>query len=162
MMIIGIDPGMKGAIAFRRGRGVTVRPLPVLRVTKNKRAVDEVTVRQILEHRRSAIQHVYIEKVQSMPGQGIASAFNFGAGWGLLRGICVGLHLPYTLVHPTTWKRVMCKDMPKGTKDVAILVAKRLFPDVSLKRTARSTKDDDGLADALCIAEYGRRQLGVH
>jgi len=157
-MIVGIDPGLSGALAYISDKVIHVRSMPTLKSTKTKRMMDEQKICQFLEKRKDAIRHVFIEKVSAMPGQGVTSMFNFGTGWGLLRGICVGLHLPYTLVHPITWKKVICRDMPKG-KDVSILIAKRLWPNVSLHPTDRSKKDSDGMADALCIAEYGRRLL---
>ena len=159
MIIVGIDPGLKGAIATLSNGRPAVRIMPTLKMGKSKLTLDERLIFQILKRRAEAIEHVFIEKVSAMPGQGVTSCFNFGCGWGVLRGICVGLQLPYTLVHPTTWKRVMCKDMPKGSKDTSIIIAKRLWPDVNLRPTPRSRKDSDGLADALLIAEYGRRLL---
>ena len=159
-MIVGIDPGMSGAIAFLldSGHPARVQPMPTLKETKTKRCLDEVSIVHLLSHRAQAIDMVFIEKAQSMPGQGVSSCFNYGAGWGILRGICAGIGIPYTLIHPTTWKRTMCRDVPKG-KDASIIVAKRLWPNVSLLPTPRSRKDNDGMADALLIAEYGRRQL---
>lgn len=160
MIVVGIDPGYKGAIATistNNSRPRKTIPMPIIKVG-NKNQIDENAVRDFLERRHESIQHVFIEKVHSMPKQGVASTFAFGAGWGLLRGICVGLRLPYTLVHSTTWKKVICKDVPKG-KDAGILVAKRLWPGICLLPTTRSKKDSDGIADALCIAEYGRRTL---
>jgi len=44
-------------------------------------------------------------------------------------------------------------------KNSSIEVAKRLFPGIDLRRTERSRKDDDGLAEALLMAEYARRTL---
>jgi hypothetical protein len=46
------------------------------------------------------------------------------------------------------------------TKQRSIIAAKRLFPEVSLRRTERSRKDDDGISDAILLAEYGRRIHG--
>ena len=159
-LTIGIDPGLSGAIASIHDRGlVYVRSMPTLKATKTKETLDEQRICQFLEVRKNSIKHVFIEKVSAMPGQGVTSMFRFGTGWGILRGICTGLHLPYTLVHPTTWKKVICRDMPKGSKDVSIIVAKRIWPDISLLPTPRSRKDSNGMADALCIAEYGRRTL---
>jgi hypothetical protein len=159
LIIIGIDPGLSGAIAMISEDGrIHGRVMPVLQATKTKKMVDEHEVCHILEHRRAAVKHVFIEKVQAMKGQGVSSCFNFGCGWGILRGVCVGLHLPYTLVHPQTWKKVMCKGLP-NTRDDSIIVAKRIWPGIMLKASPRSKKEHDGIADALCIAEYGRRCL---
>ncbi len=159
LIIVGIDPGLTGAIAMISEQGrISLRPMPTLHVSKTKRMIDERAVCQMLEHRGHAIHHVFIEKVHAMPKQGVSSCFNFGCTWGVLRGICTALHLPYTLVTPQAWKKVMCKGINKSGDDT-IIVCKRLWPDISLRATPRSKKDHDGLADALCIAEYGRRYL---
>lgn len=159
MIIIGIDPGFSGGIASVSMSGKTVHAflMPSFKVGK-KTELDGPRIVAYLEKRKSAIEHIYIEKVGAMPGQGVVSMFRFGEGFGFLKGICAGLHLPHTLVHSTSWKKVMCRDLPKA-KGVSILVAKRLWPNVDLLPTPRSKKPSDGLADALCIAEYGRRQL---
>lgn len=47
----------------------------------------------------------------------------------------------------------------KDNKKMSIVAAHRIFPDVSLKRTNRSLKDDDNFADSLLMAEYGRRHF---
>jgi len=156
MIIVGLDPGLKGAVAFVKGEKARVHIMPTLKMTKSKNAIDEQKVREILE--KWKVGHVFIEKSQAMPKQGGVSMFNYGTGYGLLRGICVGLRLPYTLVHPRTWKKVICKDMPKS-KEASIIAAKRLWPEINLLPTTRSRKESDGMADALCIAEYGRRLL---
>jgi len=162
MIIIGIDPGLDGALACLSNRpnvlSAQARPMPTLKSSKSKREIDEREVVQYLERRRDAIEHVFIEKVSAMPGQGVTSCFTFGCGWGIVRGICSALHLPYTLVHPATWKKAMCAGLSKG-KDVSIIVAKRLWPDTDLRASSRCKTDHDGMADALCIAEYGRRIL---
>lgn len=41
----------------------------------------------------------------------------------------------------------------------SIKKAQELFPDVSLLASDRCKRPHDGLADALLIAEYGRRRL---
>jgi len=158
MIIVGIDPGLKGAIAFIGKKKVKVIPLPTLKLTKTKNCLDENRIRDYLHKYKTKISCVFIEKSQAMPKQGSVSMFNYGTGWGQLRGICCGLYLPYTLVHPKTWKKVMCKDMP-ASKEVSIITAKRLWPRVNLLPTKKSRKDSDGMADALCIAEYGKRSL---
>ena len=159
MFIVGIDPGFKGAIGFVSVEGLRHRaiPMPVVKES-NKNVLDEYAIKQIFDARKKKIKHVFVEKAQAMPGQGVTSMFNYAAGYGFLRGLLVGLDLPYTLVRPTSWKREICRDMPKG-KDVSIIVVKRLWPGICLKPTRRSKKDSDGMADALCIAEYGRRAL---
>ena len=158
MIIVGIDPGIKGAIALIGRKKVKVISVPTLKITKTKKTLDENKIRDYLYKYKMKIKHVFIEKAQAMPKQGGVSMFNYGTGWGILRGVCCGLFLPYTLVHPKTWKKVMCKDMP-ASKEVSIIIAKRLWPKINLRPTSHCTTDSDGMADALCIAEYGKRLL---
>ena len=59
------------------------------------------------------------------------------------------------LVSPQKWKKEFNLD---SDKQKSIDTAKKLFPDVNLFRTNRCTKEHDGMAEALLIAEYGRRK----
>lgn len=102
---------------------------------------------------RGNVSFVIIENVHSMPGQGVASSFSFGYGLGLWVGIVVALEIPYEMVTPQRWKGVMMNGQGKE-KDAARYRAQQLFPTIA-DQLAR--KKDDGRAEALLIAEYGRR-----
>jgi len=151
-MIVGIDPGFSGAIAIIDDEGVIheLLDMPILKVGK-RNELCEVEIKNLLEEAHA--EHVYIEKSQSMPGQGISSTFRYGASWGIIRGICVGLEIPYTLVHPKTWKKAMMPDMGKE-KGASILRVGQLYPELKLTR-----KKDHGMADALLLALHGLRTL---
>jgi crossover junction endodeoxyribonuclease RuvC len=152
--IAGIDVGLSGAICVmsdKDGHIVDLLDMPVVVTGKGKRELDEPAIWEVLADWH--VDHVYIEKAQSMPGQGIASTGHYLTGYGILRGMCVGLQIGYTLVHPATWKKAMLLDQGKG-KGESIVRAKQLWPTVKLDR-----KKDHGKADALLIAEYGRRMM---
>lgn len=107
--------------------------------------------------------HVFIEKAQSFPGQGISSAFTYGTHFGELCGTLWACGLAHTLVPPKTWTKVIhagtkANDDPKKRTLEAV---RRLFPDINLLATKRSSVPHAGLYDALAIAEYGRRSLKV-
>ena len=97
--------------------------------------------------------HVYIERAQAMPKQGVTSMFNYGKGFGLWLGLLIGIGFPYTLVSPRRWKASMLSDMPKD-KGASILRAKQLFP-ASARELTRVK--DHNRAEALLIAAYGQR-----
>jgi len=82
--------------------------------------------------------------------------------YGLIEGVCIGVGIPYTIVPPREWQKVMLSGVSKklNTKAASILIAKRLYPGVSLRATERCTTDHHGMSDALLIAEYGRRTKG--
>ena len=160
-VLIGIDGGLSGGIAFLTSNGdcPIARPLPTLLVGKSRRVYDEQTIRKELERCLPGAR-AFIEFAQAMPKQGVSSTFKIGECYGLIRGMLAALGIPYEVVRPRAWQGEMLAGVDKShTKKASILVAKRLFPDVSLKPTDRCKKDSDGMADALLIAEYGRRRL---
>lgn len=107
---------------------------------------------------------VFVEQSVPLPPNlkaGSLAQFQRGVsrGWSWM---LTALGLPHELVHPRTWMAEMHRGLPGGdTKARSVLAAKRLFPRVNLKRTPRSKKDDDGFAEALLIAEYGRRRSSL-
>ena len=155
MHIIGIDPGLTGAVAvLPEGRFFDT---PVAQVKKGGKKVylvaDMVSILGIVDRQNA---HVYIEDVHAMPGQGVSSSFSFGRGFGLWEGIVAALGIPYTLVSPVRWKRAMMDGMGKE-KGASRVRAGQLFPHLANQLTRVK---DHGRADALLIAEYGRRQQG--
>ncbi len=153
---IGIDPGFSGAMACLyevwdtttiEYNKLDVVDMPIIKATKNE--LDEAGIVAFFELHEPDM--VVIEKSQTMPGQGISSTGRYMESYGRIRGICAGMKIPYTLIHPRTWKRVMMADMGKE-KGESILRTKQLFPHVELP-----LKKDHGKADACLIAEYGRR-----
>ena len=146
MIYIGIDPGKLGAMAILWQTGdVEVIPFDKAGYTNAiARANETDECKCCLEH------------VSAMPRQGVTSTFSFGENFGWCQGILDAYGVSYELVRPLKWKREFSVTSDKNT---SIEVCKRLFPDVSLKRTENCRKDDDGLAEALLLAEYARRKL---
>ena len=101
-----------------------------------------------------------IEAVSAAPMagrvQGTTSMFSFGRGLGLWEGILAALAIPHLLVTPQVWKRAVLAGTSKD-KPASIAFAQGLFPGVSPLPTPRCRVPHDGLADALCPAEHGRR-----
>lgn len=139
---IGIDPGKNGAIAWLTSSEVNVVPF------------SEETCQVILRGIENGI--ACVEKVGAMPGQGVTSMFHFGENFGYIRGTLEANKIAYQLIPPKTWKKEFGLN---SNKESSIAVCKRLFPEVSLKRTERCKKDHDGMAEALLMAEYARRKL---
>lgn len=105
------------------------------------------------KHLTGDVPLVFIERVHSMPKQGVASSFNFGMGYGLWQGIVAGLGWPMELVTPQQWMKVMMTGQLKG-KDAGRGRAMELWPEAveQFKRVK-----DNGRADAALLAEFGRR-----
>jgi hypothetical protein len=101
---------------------------------------------------------VIIEKVHSMPKQGVASTFTFGVGYGKILGMCQTLGISFDMVPPQSWKKVILQNTKKD-KDAAIDYVKRLFPRISLIPEG-GKKPHDGIADAVCIMQWGIQKYG--
>jgi crossover junction endodeoxyribonuclease RuvC len=169
MRIVGIDPGKSGAFAALRpdlqgfsGTPAHVSPLPLVHSPKGR---DEYSLRGIYALLVLG-GHIFIERQQPIPAQVVGGAggaiTNYSLGYiqGVLEGQCAALGLPYELVTPRRWQAEMLDGIAgEDTKQRAVIAAQRLFPHVSLLRTERSRKLDSGFADALLIAEWGRRKL---
>lgn len=152
MFIIGIDPGITGAIAVISQESETIHLIdsPFLKI-RNKKKPDVAGYYKILKdfEKGTAI----IEEVHAMPGQGGVSGFNFGTSFGIWIGILAAMQIPYQFVSPQKWKRQMGV---RGDKDESRAIAMQLFPDLvdELK-----LKKHHNRADALLLAEFLRRQL---
>lgn len=151
MTLIAIDPGLKGGVATLHPDGtITAEPMPV--------AGKALDLGAIADHIRTLDPDwLILEKVGSMPGQGVASTFKFGMGYGAIQGVAAGLQVPVELVTPQRWKGRVLHGTAKD-KDAAIAFCRRAFPTVPLV-PPRCKKPHDGIADALCLLEYGRREL---
>ena len=159
MAICGIDNGLDGALVIISGQQfvkVTCHVAPTL--GSGTRELDEQRMRELLVS--EMITHAFVEAVQAMPGQGLSSTLKIGIGGGLWRGILVGLQIPYEIVRPQVWQKEMFAGVGgDDTKLKSALVAQRLHPDVDWRKNAQCRVVHDGLTDAFCIAEWGRRQL---
>lgn len=157
MKVLGIDNGFAGALVLLDGTLIArAEVMPVLKAAKNE--YDLSTVRRIILE--MAPDHVVIEKGFALPGQGVCSTFSIGHGYGLMRGLVVGLGLPHTVVHPRTWQGVVFRDLPKDdTKVLASRVCGQLWPTYDFRATPKCKKMHEGICDAVLIAEYGRRTL---
>lgn len=101
------------------------------------------------------IGRVCLEKVSAMPKQGVSSTFRFGTGWGMVRGVCAALAIPVVLVPPTVWKKQVLLGLPHDKAGAVQLCSSR-WPTADLVLPGCRVPHD-GLADALCLADYARR-----
>ena len=157
-VILGIDPGLDGAVAVIGPAGVQAHLVPTLAASRGgKRRFDVAAMLALME--AHPVELAVIEAVGPMPRQGVAGVFRFGEGYGLWLGLLAALRVPHRAVRPQAWKKVVLAGTARD-KAAAIEFARRRFPRVSLLATPRSRVPHDGLADALALAEYGRLALG--
>ena len=155
MLIIGIDPGIKGAICILKdGVVIDVFDMPVMPVgKKNKSQVNGSQIYneilKVIENKDKQDVKVVIEQVSAMPGQGVTSMFNFGQSYGVLKGIFSAMQIPMDFVSPVKWKKYF--NLINTQKDSSRTKAIEFFPYISAKL---SRKKDANKADAILIASF--------
>ena len=155
MLIIGIDPGISGAICFfENGKIIDVVEMPTMTEgKKNKRQVNGSQIYNEIIKRRGKTDdqniRIVIEQVSAMPGQGVTSMFNFGQSFGILKGICSAMQLPMYFVRPAKWKKYF--GLINSEKDASRTKAIEIFPYFS---SQLSKKKDSNKADAILIASF--------
>ena len=154
-VIIGIDPGKHGGVAWVSHKDAGAMPMPLVE------GGDELDHNALIStllwadnEASEGVLFVYIEEVHAMPKQGVTSMFTFGYDSGRLRGIVEGTGLPVRLVSPKTWKKVVLGDYYSHDKAGAIAFCDSNYPNVNLI-PEQGRVPHDGMADALCIATYG-------
>ncbi len=155
MFIIGIDPGISGAICFfEDGKIIDVIEMPSMpEGKKNKKQVNGNQLCNEIKSRLTEINYekvcVVVEHVTAMPGQGVTSMFNFGQSFGVIKGICSAMQLPIYFVRPAKWKKYF--NLINTSKEASRSRAIEIFPKISnqLKR-----KKDSNKADAILISSY--------
>jgi len=156
MIIIGIDPGLSGAIAFYDTveGAVEIADMPTVEISrngKNKREVSAVLLSNILT--RHKVEAAFLERVNAMAGQGVTSVFSFGRSSGMVEGILAAYDIPTTLVTPQAWQKAVGQ---RAGKDGSRERAMQLFP---AQAELFQRKKDDGRSDAALIAYYGAKTL---
>ena len=155
MLIIGIDPGITGAICFfEDGKITDVIEMPnMAEGKKNKKQVNGAQIYHEIFLRIKYLEKkeikVVIEQVSAMPGQGVTSMFNFGQSFGILKGICSAMQLPVYFVRPAKWKKYF--NLINSEKDASRTKAIEIFPYFS---SQLSRKKDSNKADAILISSF--------
>jgi len=140
--VIGIDPGKNGGIAWIRDGKPCVEKMP-----ETLRDLWEVFTSILggMDYPESVV--AYLEQVHSSPQMGVKSAFTFGQGMGHLEMALTAAGIPFARVRPQAWQKAMgC--LTGGDKNISKRRAQELFPPLKITHAT---------ADALLIAEYGRR-----
>ena len=163
MRIAAIDPGMSGGIALWDGTHATATPMPLL----EDGTLDVAEIRAWFRD-HGDVDLVVLERQQARPADGGTSAFKTGRGYGELLGMLKSHRIPREEVAPTVWQRnlkLVQSHKPEASayqrkvkqKKAHKAYAQRRFPDVDLLATPRSRTPHEGMCDALCVLEYGRR-----
>ena len=153
MKIIGIDPGLSGAIAILQEKKVlNIFDMPVMSEgKKNKRQLNSAQLVNIIKENKNDNEEiiVVVEQVNAMPGQGVTSMFNFGQTFGAIKGISAALNLPIFFVRPSKWKKHF--ELINSSKDSSRTKVIEMYPSLS---NQLSKKKDVNKSDAILIASF--------
>ena len=153
MKIIGIDPGLSGAIAVMHDKKViNMYDMPVMAEgKKNKRQLNSSQLVNIIKENINKDEEtiVVVEQVNAMPGQGVTSMFNFGQTFGAIKGVCAALKLPIFFVRPSKWKKHF--ELINSSKDASRTKVIEMYPTLS---SQLAKKRDVNKSDAVLIAKF--------
>ena len=153
-LVIGIDPGLGGALALLTAEGVLldVADMPVLADgAAGRKAINAPLFAATVRSWGAGL--AYVELVGPRPGEGAVGAFGFGRSRGIIEGTLGALAVPLEMVAPAWWKRrVGIPPGKDGAKDAARSAAIRRWPALA-EKFAR--KKDDGRAEAALIGLAG-------
>ena len=153
MRIIGIDPGLSGAIAIlENNKVVGIYDMPVMAEgKKNKRQLNSAQLVNIIKDNTNTKEEiaVVVEQVNAMPGQGVTSMFNFGQTFGAIKGVCAALNLSIFFVRPSKWKKYF--ELLNSSKDSSRTKVIEMYPSLS---SQLSKKKDVNKSDAILIARF--------
>lgn len=144
-VVVGIDPGVTGALAaFRDGKLSLIDDLPVINARINGAELAE-TLRDIVD-----LDEVWIEETQPMPKNGSIASFSLGYNTGVCVGVIMALEIPFHRVRPPAWKKT--NGLTGKDKEAARRLAIELWPGHA---NSFRRKMDHNRAEACLIARHG-------
>lgn len=145
--VLGVDPGVNGGLALLRADGSVAG---LWRLRPDLLEEDVVSMAVLAATSLKAYGGVcFFEKVGFKRGDGGKGAFTFGGVSRGLAWVLLACGIRPLYVYPQAWQSAM-ECLTGGNKNVSKRRAKELFPGEKVTHT---------IADALLIAEYGRRRM---
>ncbi len=167
--LLGIDPGLSGAITLYRKQPkleVATIDMPTHEITTNGKKRSQLDLYQLagfFDMWADQIDKAVIEQPNAMPSvpdktgkrrsMGAQSAFNFGHACGTVQAMAAAHFIPMRLVRPNRWKAAMGLS---SDKDASRLLASQLLPGFA---HLWPLKKHDGRAESALLALYGERLL---
>jgi hypothetical protein len=147
VIIVGIDPGVTGALAVHNGGVLTaVDDLPVLDGRIDGKEFADMLV-GLSPHA------IYLENTQPMPKNGSIASYSLGLNTGIIVGVVQSLSYPLVRVRPSVWKAKMA--VTKLDKNGIRGIVRELYPEWG-ERFKRVM--DHNRAEAVLISRYGVAQ----
>lgn len=146
---MGIDPGLSGAWALIDSAGGYVSAGDMH--NEDGRVLTRHVWAEMLMATNTNKVRVAVERVHSMPKQGVATTFVFGAAYGCALALGNMFDEPAVLITPNQWKKFYGLDADKNKSSQ---LAREMWPDAPIK-----LKKHNGRAEALLIANYLRLRI---
>lgn len=151
--IIGLDPGVSGAVGVltESGHFVEVFDMPTIIANKssNRQMVNAYELANLIRAQlvnAPADVVAITEGVNAMPDQGVSSSFAFGKSYGILLGVLAALGVSTHIVSPRKWKGFFALG---HEKDQSRELAQRMWPTAPL-----ALKKHHGRAEALLLCKF--------
>jgi hypothetical protein len=162
MLILGVDPGIKGAIAFLGTDGaLKVHDMPIrqaMRTGKVKNEVDPVGLQKLVRNGVPADQTalVVMEDLNTFAGGSVQTMGSLEATKAVIRTVMELNRLDVAFISPRAWQSTygIRKTATSSTKEQSLRIARQLYG----KEFCPLAKHD-GRADAILIARYARGHL---
>ena len=152
-VVIGIDIGKKGALSVIKCSGEHHYTIDY---DENLGFIADF-LKETQENYN--IRMAVLEKVHSMPRQGVKSMFSFGENFGKWQGLLSALEIPYDFSRPQEWMKEL--GIPKGTdKHGLALKCTQLYPSTKDVIYTQRKALKDGRSDSILIAHYARLKYG--
>jgi hypothetical protein len=162
-VIIGIDPGLQGAITFLEQKVLRVYDLKsCIADTGTFHSLDPILFRNLLDKAIPCLSDdiaVYCEESLLIPGNGIKTSRIVYDSRGVLRAVFALRGATVHYVAPVTWKNYF--NLKKATKSDSVAKILQYYPNSEhiYYRNFRNKKIlMDGRAESTLIALYGQSQ----
>lgn len=157
--ILAIDPGKRGILNLYDGSNFHIAHMPNLNSVIGQRELlmilEDIKSMAGYEFTRGKDLVAYVEEAIFIPGTftGVKYYWNYG----MIIMSLTASQIRYETVKPQTWKADILKGTAKD-KEAAIEYVARKHPQVDLT-PGKMRKPHDGIADSVCIAEYGYKKM---
>jgi hypothetical protein len=154
-LVLGIDPGQKGALVWLSENGFTYELMPL----DPDGRTDMFALMEMIATNPCNI--IYVERAKAFQ-MGVSGAFNYGRDFQSIIAAIKLCGVSFILIDPHVWTKVLHADLDKRLKpkEKSLLALDRYFPKLkqNVPKGPRSGKYHEGVVDALLIAEFGLRQ----
>ena len=165
-MIIAIDPGLKGGIAWEKNEQVRAVRMPytpkgIIELLRDIRtAWDEDK-----NNPTPCYSVCYLEEIKGvLPNQSSKATWTFGVHYGILQGILIALGIPIVYVPPKTWQKAIGATRPSTPKGASRAMKARIKAEGKrrikeiVEARYPSLKITLATADALGILMYAEKE----